>query len=175
MRPPSPITAEQLRQAANRYLNRYAPTVRRFRRVMMRRVRKAGGDIETGEALLDAEVQRRIENGDLDDGRYARNWVEHLHRRGLSAPAIRNKLAGKGLPREEISAAFEAVLGSLPDPAMQSAIAYAKRRRLGPFRAPEKREERRKKDLAAMVRAGHGYQNSRRVISGEATEIEDGG
>ena len=174
MQTPAPtITEQELRRAANRYLDRYAPTIGQFRRVMMRRVRKAGGG-EAGGALLEAEVQRRIRNGELDDRRYAVSWVEHLHRRGLSAAAIRNKLAGKGVGREDIAAAFEEVLSGQEEPEMEAAVSYARRRRLGVFRTSGQTDERWRKDLAAMVRAGHGYGVSQRALRGDTGQEDDG-
>src|SRR3546814_7265925 len=40
------------------------------------------------------------------------------------------------------------------EPELAAAIAYARRRRLGPFRTPDARADRRDKDLAALARAG---------------------
>ena len=54
---------------------------------------------------------------------------------------------------------------------MAAAAALARRRRLGPFRRPGEREERRDKDLAALARVGFSYAVARRVI--EAPSPED--
>ena len=43
-------------------------------------------------------------------------------------------------------------------------MALARRRRLGPFRLPEQRADRRTKDLAAMARAGFAFDVARKVI-----------
>ena len=51
------------------------------------------------------------------------------------------------------------------------------RRRLGPFRAAPERQERRERDLAALARAGFGYDVARRVIGAETpgdVEAENG-
>mgnify|MGYP007004680707 CR=1 FL=1 len=45
--------------------------------------------------------------------------------------------------------------------------AYAKRRRLGPWRRPGTREAHRDRDLAAMARAGFPYGLGRRVIEAD--------
>ncbi|MEY3012663.1 MAG: hypothetical protein RIT45_1398, partial [Pseudomonadota bacterium] len=48
--------------------------------------------------------------------------------------------------------------------------AYARRRGLGPYRFSD-RAERRDKDLAAMMRAGHAMRVARAVI--DAAEVRD--
>jgi regulatory protein len=64
---------------------------------------------------------------------------------------------------EEIIARFERA-GLLDD------AAYARRRRLGPYRPAEARAERRTKDLAALARTGFGYSVALRVIDAEEAE-----
>ena len=49
----------------------------------------------------------------------------------------------------------------------QAARAYAKRRRLGPYRRPDLRAAHRDRDLAALARAGFAYGLARRVIDME--------
>jgi len=49
----------------------------------------------------------------------------------------------------------------------------ARRRRLGPYRMPEVRAERRDKDLAALARAGFDYDTARRVIEAETLDDLD--
>jgi regulatory protein len=51
---------------------------------------------------------------------------------------------------------------------LAAAAAYARRRRLGPFRrVPEERAERRQKDLAALARRGFGYGVAKQVIDAD--------
>jgi regulatory protein len=49
----------------------------------------------------------------------------------------------------------------------QAARAYAKRRRIGPFRRPGTREAHRDRDLGAMARAGFPYGLARATIEAE--------
>ncbi len=53
-------------------------------------------------------------------------------------------------------------------------MAYARKRRLGPYGNPGAREDRREKDLAALGRKGFGYDMARRVIeTDDLAELED--
>jgi regulatory protein len=50
---------------------------------------------------------------------------------------------------------------------LAAALALAKRRRLGPFRAPSVRAAYRMRDLAALGRAGFAYEIAKRAIDGD--------
>ncbi|MHA1114431.1 MAG: regulatory protein RecX, partial [Alphaproteobacteria bacterium] len=52
---------------------------------------------------------------------------------------------------------------------LAAAIAYARRRRLGPWRVAAARAERRERDLAALARAGFNYDLARRVVDAPDT------
>jgi regulatory protein len=55
----------------------------------------------------------------------------------------------------------------------KAAIALARRRRLGPYRAAKDRQECRARDLAAMARAGFDYDVARKVIDAASVEALD--
>lgn len=55
----------------------------------------------------------------------------------------------------------------------QAAQAYAKRRRLGPYRRPDQRAAHRDRDLAALARAGFAYGLARRVVDRETEEPDE--
>ena len=72
---------------------------------------------------------------------------------------------------EDIAAALAVLRDQTADPDLAAAIAYARRRRIGPYRTRGDREERRERDLAALARQGFGYDIARRVI--DAHDPED--
>lgn len=168
-RPPSPPTHESLERAALRYLERYESSEHNLRQVLRRRARKALDAVDADEALraqaggwIDAIVARAVEAGLVDDRRYAEGLSRSLARRGTSHRAAWHKLREKGVASELI----REQLGGAPDPEdeLTAATALARRRGLGPWRSPERRAERREKDLAALARAGFGYETARRVV-----------
>lgn len=163
-----PVTAEGLEAQALHYLARFASSAANLRRVLRRKVersaREHGTDREAGLAIIERLIQRFTEAGLLDDARFAEGRAHSLFRRGGSRRAIAAKLGEKGVGGSEIAAALDS-LGSLaPEPELAAAIACARRRHLGPFRGAEKRAAHRDKDLAALARAGFGYDVARRVI-----------
>ncbi len=176
-KPPKRITKAHLENVALHYLERFASSSENLRRVLLRRVERSaryhGDDPALGAELVDQLVARYQESGLLNDQLYAESRARSLHRRGTSLRAIRQNLAVKGLGGDHIDAAIDdlrqdaAPLGDPDTPVdldLQAALAYARRRRIGPFRLPEKRAELRERDMAALGRAGFSWDIARQVV-----------
>jgi regulatory protein len=170
-RPPKKATATHLGNVALWYLQRFAASADSLRKVLMRRVEKSarahGTDREEGAAFVEDIITRFRASGLLDDRVYAEGRTRSLHRRGISTRAIRARLAAKGVGADDIDAALKALRDETPEPDLAAAIAYARRRRLGPWRQGDDREDRRERDLAVLARQGFGYDTARRVIEAE--------
>lgn len=178
---PRKVSPEYLERAALYYLERYASSAANLRRVLMRKVqlsaRTHGTDPAEGAGWVEDLVLRYASSGLLNDKAYAEMKATTLQRRGGSTRMIRQKLAAKGVEAAEIDQAMDQLEGAEEGRAeWEAAISYARRRRLGPFRDPGKREtlaatgeERARfdKDLAAMARAGFDLTTARRVLAAE--------
>ena len=151
------IGPELLEHWALGYLGRYASSAENLRRVLMRRARRYSLEAAAeARILIEAIVTRYREAGLLDDASYAAARVEALHRRGDSLKAIRARLAAKGVSAETAAGAVSDLRDRAPDPDIAAACAFARRRRLGPFR---RGAADRRRELATLARAGF----SRRV------------
>jgi regulatory protein len=139
------------------YLGRFASSAENLRRVLLRRVRKRLAEDRAASADAAAIVEALVANyratGLVDDAAYAAGRARSRLRRGQSLRTIRAGLAAKGVGAEDARAAI-AGLGD-GDPDLAAAIAFARRRRLGPFRrdGPDL-PAGRAKELAAFARAG---------------------
>jgi len=171
-RAPKKATAKHLENVALWYLQRFAASADSLRKVLMRRVEKSARahdtDREEGTSLVEEIITRFRSSGLLDDLVYAEGRTRSLHRRGVSTRGIRARLAAKGVGADDIDAALAALLDETPEPDLTAAIAYARRRRIGPWRKGDDRDERRERDLAALARQGFGYDTARRVIEAES-------
>jgi regulatory protein len=173
---PKKPTERYLTNVAKWYIERYRPCSGGLRRALMKRVnnglREHGGDRDETLAVMESVIRKMLDNGAIDDASFARGWVEHYHRRGVTQRDIAQRLRAKGVPREIIDDAIKAMQDATEhDPALQAAVSYVRRRRFGPWRMdPAKRTERWEKDLAAMVRGGHRYDVSKRVLGLETLE-----
>ncbi|HYC03278.1 MAG TPA: RecX family transcriptional regulator [Azospirillaceae bacterium] len=176
---PRRVTADYLERAALHYLERFASSSANLRKVLMRKVdlsaRAHGTDREEGAAWVDALVKRYVDSGLLNDRLYADAKATGLQRRGGSTRMIRQKLSAKGLEEADIDEALSGLEGAEEGTAdIKAALAYARRRRLGPYRLPEDREARRDKDMAALARAGFDMRTARRVVEAEDPDALEG-
>ncbi len=177
-RGPRKATPKYLRNSALYYLERYASSSGHLRRLLqikvMRSARAHDTDPEEGAAAIDALIADLLKAGLLDDARYAQERARILHRRGASMRAIRAELRAKEIEAGDIETALAALREEAAEPELAAALAYARRRRLGPYRKDDARQDYREKDLAALGRRGFGYDLARRVIeTGDLAELED--
>ncbi|WP_375455177.1 regulatory protein RecX [uncultured Methylobacterium sp.] len=175
-RPAPPVTAAWLERAALHYLERYSASVEMLRRTLRRRVEKRararGEDAGAFAEMIEATTARAVSAGLVDDARFATARLATLRRRGTSTRGALAKLSAKGVLPDAVATAMAAERAAAPEAeadAIETAAAraYAKRRRLGPFRRPDLRALHRERDLAALARAGFGYDLARRTVDGQ--------
>jgi regulatory protein len=168
---PAPTSAS-LREAALAHLARFAATEMGLARVLTRRVdrwERAGGDADAARAAraaIPAIVRDLAAIGAVNDAAFAASRARRLARAGASRRAVAAHLAARGVGAEIVAAA---------DPASDerdyvSALAYARRRRIGPF-GPQADGEvgDRLKDLGKLARAGFSREVAERAL---ATDLE---
>jgi regulatory protein len=169
-RPPPRLTAANLRQAVLDYLDRFVASAKRLDQVMQRKIKASarahGDDPEPLLAALPPILAGLGKQGILNDQMLAEAKTRAMIRRGGSRTKIRANLAAKGIDAETADQALSRMRLEFDDPELEAAIAYARRRRLGRFRAdPESRAANRQKDLAAMARAGFAPSLARRALA----------
>ena len=161
------VTEGSLRTAAQRYIERYGGPRAAVQRTLERKVYRArvlpGVQADQCAAWIKQVLDELEGSAALNDRYWATERARTLHERGTPLRAIRERLRVKGLASADIDAALDSLRGESEDPDMQAALAYAQRRRFGPFRLHD-RAERREKDLAAMARAGFFYGVAAKVI-----------
>lgn len=181
-RGPRETTPKYLRNSARYYLERYASSSAHLRRLLLAKVARSARAYDSdpemeagkGAAAVEALIAELIGTGLLDDARYAGERARILHRRGASARGIRAGLRAKGIEADDIERALAGLDEEAAEPELAAALAYARKRRLGPYGNPGAREDRRDKDLAALGRKGFGYDMARRVIeTDDLAELED--
>jgi regulatory protein len=163
------------------YLQRFAASAETLRRVLRRRVERSvrlhGTDRAEGNAMADAVVARMAAAGLVDDRAFAHARAGRLHGRGASARLIAAHLQARGIAAalvDDALAGLDEAAGGEENRALQAAISFARRRRLGPFRPPAQRAAMRQKDLAALARAGFSYAIAKRLLDGKTPEEAEG-
>lgn len=178
-KPPRPITEDRLRHYAGRYLERFTCSTAHLRRLMTQKCRDSArlSDIDTALTAqwIETVLAEYTSLGALDDGAYACGRAQSLLRKGKPVRFIRADLAARGLSTSHITAAIGVLAEDHPDehPDHRAAVAYAKRRRFGPYRSKPETTETRQKERAAMMRAGFGYDLARSILEGSGVRDQE--
>lgn len=179
---PPPNTA-RLREAALAHLARFAATEAGLRRVLERRVARwaraaeAEGQpreaIASATAALSAEIvgiaQSLVASGAVNDAAFAESRARRLARSGHSRRAIAAHLAAKGIEGNTAAAA----LPEGEEAELLAAIAFCRRRRIGPFGRVTPDATARMKALAALARGGFAQGVARRALAMDPDQAED--
>lgn len=154
----SPIGAAKLEEMALAYVARFATTRARLEDYMRRKLRERGWDGE-GDPPIAALAEKFCEAGYVDDAAYARMKAGSLLRRGYGARRVGQALHAAGVDEDVREDARPSRMAG-----REAALAMARKRRFGPFGSEVPDRARREKQLAAMLRAGHGMDSARAMI-----------
>jgi len=157
-----PLNSERLHELALRYVAKYATTRSKLGGYLKRKIRERGWD-GADDPAVDELVDRMAGSGLVDDATYALSKARSLSERGYGAGRVGQALRASGVDEEDGADARE--LAS--EQAADAAIRFARRKRIGPFASERVDPKKREKTLAAMIRAGHGFDVARRIIEWE--------
>lgn len=159
-RPARPIDATRLDELALAYVARYATSRAKLTRYLQRKLAERGYDGE-GAPPVEAIVARLAALNYVDDAGYAAARGKALTRRGFGERRLAQALTADGIGADDA----EPVRTAAREDALPAAIAFARRRRLGPFAAGPSDPDQRRRAIAAMLRAGHSLALARRVVT----------
>lgn len=165
---PKPIDEVRLRDLALAYVARFATSSGKLERYLQRKLRERGW-AGSGEPDISGLVARYVDLGYIDDAVYAEAKSGEMLRRGYGPRRVSQALSEAGIDadlRESVAAnAYEA---------RSAAVQYARKRRFGAFATSRAAEADRRalheKQLAAMIRAGHGFDMARAVLDAASEE-----
>jgi regulatory protein len=157
--PASPLDRSGLEKLALRYVERFATTRGRLTDYLTRKIRVRGWE---GEAVDPAAIADRMADlGYIDDRAWGEAKASAMARRGLGARRVSGALRQAGLAAEDA----DAIAPAVADRSLDAAIAFARRRRIGPFADAPGDRPTREKQLAAMLRAGHSFTLARALAN----------
>ncbi|MDZ4307300.1 regulatory protein RecX [Allopontixanthobacter sp.] len=165
---PPPLDSAKLQELALAYVARFATTSAKLEAYLSRKLRERGwnrDDDGGGENLPDlGEISARfVDLGYIDEDAYARSRSRGLLGRGFGPRRVSQDLYAAGIDeqtRSEIAPGQAAI--------RRAAFELARKRRFGPFSAqepdPERNRSRKQKQVAAMLRAGHGFETVKAIM-----------
>lgn len=161
-----PLDAASFEEMALAYVARFATSAAKLERYLRRKLRERGWDEgEPDEPDVAAMVARYVDRGYVDDTVYARAKASDLVRRGYGGRRVKQALGQAGIAEnvaEDVAPAEHA--------ARTAAVHLARKRGFGPFAATPPDREKREKQIAAMLRAGHTFDHVLAVLDAEGEQ-----
>ena len=180
---PAP-SRDVLHEAALAYLARGSATAATLTRVLDRKVANwarnatraardpelVAADVSGCKESIEAIVTRFREVGLINDAAYAESRARSLSRAGRSRRAISAHLAAKGVDADTAREALPSDAGT----ELAAALAFARKRRIGPFaREATVDPKTKQKAIAAMARAGFDYRTCERALGMDREEADE--
>lgn len=171
VRAAQPLDAAALERLALRYVERFATTRGRLRTYLARKIRERGwdGDRDGEGADPEALAEKLAELGYIDDRAFGEARAGAMGRRGLGERRVAGALHAAGIGEHDRAALAPAIEAR----AVETALAFARRRRIGPYADAPADRLLREKQIAAMVRGGHDFALARRIAQAAPGEAID--
>lgn len=166
-----PLDGEALERLAIAYVGRFATTRAKLATYLRRKLAERGWDGEDAPPV-DAIVARFADAGYIDDRGFAEARGASYTRRGYGERRLAERLRADGIKEDDAEPARRAA----GENAWAAALAFARRRRIGPFAKERADQAGMRKALAAMMRAGHPFDLARRIVvaaPGDVPETAD--
>ena len=158
-KPRPPLNRDKLNELALAYVGRFATTRAKLKSYLQRKVRERGWD--GGPAAdIDAIAERFAAQGYIDDAAYALSKSRSLTVRGYGLRRVDQSLHLAGVEAADAAPARDLAQAD----AVESALHFAERRRLGPFASEADDRKARERALSAMIRAGHSFSLARAIL-----------
>lgn len=163
-----PLDRDSLERLAIAYVGRYATTRAKLNAYLSRKLKERGWSGEE-PARIDALCDKCVRLGFIDDAAFAAARATALGRRGYGARRVDVALRAAGVGEADGSAARAIA----DEGAFAAAMRFAERKRIGPYASAPPDDAARRRQFAAMMRAGHSYNMVRKVLRADPDELED--
>ncbi len=159
---PNLSTKRRLRDLALSYVAKFATSAGKLEDYLKRKLRERGYEGAEEGAMPDvsALVQRYVDLGYIDDAAWAKAKTGGLLRRGYGPRRVSQALHAAGIDertRDEVKAG--------KGDAREALLVMARKKRFGPFATEPVDRAKREKQIAAMMRAGHGFDMIRAIMA----------
>ena len=159
-KPRPPLDESGLNELMLAYVARFATSRAKLGAYLSRKLKERGW-ADAGEPPVDALVEKAARAGYVDDAAFALSKARSLTGRGYGARRVGQALHAAGIADSNSEQARD----HAREEAVDSALHFAKRKRIGPFAQQPADPQQKEKALAAMVRAGHDFRLSKRILA----------
>jgi len=159
-KPRPPLDEDKLNELMMAYVGKFATSRAKLGTYLTRKVKERGW-AGSGDAPVDALVDKATRLGFVDDAAFALSKARSLTARGYGARRVGQALNAAGIEEGD----GEAARDHAQEEAVEAALRFARRRRIGPFASAQPDPAQKEKALAAMVRAGHDFRLSKTILA----------
>ncbi len=163
-----PLDRTRLDALALFYVGRYATSQKKLRDYLRRKV-KENGWVDDTSPPIDDIVARMITLKYLDDEAYATMKAEGMTRRGYGLSRVKMALRQAGISENDAHFAETQSRENAKD----AALAFARRKRIGPYARITASADDQRKAIAAMCRAGHSFEIAHQIIGNADDFVQD--
>ncbi len=158
--PRPPLDEAALKELGLSYVARFATSRGKLSDYLRRKLYERGwaGD---GEPPVARIVEWAAKAGFVDDRAYALAKAQSLGGRGFGERRVGDALRAARIDEEDGVAARDLSR----ETAEESALRFARRKRIGPYGPPPSDRRESERAMAAMIRAGHGFELAKKVLS----------
>jgi regulatory protein len=159
-KPPQPLDGDKLNELMMAYVAKFATSRAKLAGYLNRKLRERGW-AESGEPPVDLLVEKAVRLGFVDDAAFAMSKARSLSARGYGERRLSQALHAAGVGEWDGEAARDLAR----EDAVEAALRFARRRRIGPYGAQAADPAQKEKALAAMLRAGHGFGLAKAILA----------
>ncbi len=154
------LNKDNLKKYALNYLNRYASSKKNLVIILSRKIKKQY-PLNTNFKSIISKIINDLENDNIiNDLKFASSIAYNDMRIGKSKKFIKYHLIRKGIKNDDIIKVLQNLEDEFPEFEMESAIKFAKKKKLGKYG----NSENIKKDLSKMIRAGFNYEIIKKIL-----------
>lgn len=167
-RPRPPLDEAKLSDLALHYVGRFATSRAKLVTYLHHKLKERGW---SGSHAADpgALADRLATLGYIDDAAYATAKARSLGSRGYGARRVTSALYAAGIDENDRVGALDAAAAG----AVDAALRFAQRKRLGPYALSDLDPAVRGKAVGAMIRAGHGFALARAIVGMKPGTVPD--
>ena len=154
------INKDNLKKYALNYLNRYASSKKNLEIRLWRKIKKNEPYNTNYKSIIRNILEEFEKEGIINDEKFANSIAFNGFRIGKSKMYIKYNLIKKGVGTDDINNAIKKLEEEIPDFEIQTAISFAKKKKLGKYGESINKE----KDLSKMARAGFSYDIIKKVL-----------
>jgi len=158
-RSPPPLDTAALERLALRYVERFSTTRGRLTDYLLRKIRERGWEGAAADPAALAEKMAAL--GYVNDLAFGEARAAAMARRGLGQRRVSVAFRQAGIAEEDAAALAPAI----EDRAVQAALTFARKKRIGPFATALPDRALREKQIGTMIRGGHDFTLSRRIAT----------